>query len=548
MAADDHPGRIDQLTGRTVREAFEANPALARSGGDHRFDGVLPDVSAAAVSDRSRRLEALIADLGELDTTRLDPGRRADVGTARAAARDELFHLAELRDPATDPQWALWRGADVASYVSRDYAPRQQRAEALLRHLEQVPDWLDAADALLEGELAEGPRGIAADSARGHASFYRREVLDELGELADPGLRGRLAGALEAAAAACERQAARIIARPPRPLADTALGGRRFCAMLAAQEGVTETVAGLRSRVDAELDSLERRTKDLARRIGAASPAAAFAAMEADHPSAAELLPSATGMLERLRQRWADAGVVTIPEDITCRVRETPAFMTFISAAYEPPGALDSPDLPHFYFVTPVDAAWPAEKAEEWLQHLNFACLENISIHEVYPGHFVHCVAANRQPSPVRRSFWFGGFGEGWAHYTELLAVEQGFAEANPRLELAMLQDAILRCCRFNATLGIHAEGMTLDEATRAFVARSHIPQLAAEREALRATYDPMYLVYTYGKLEILRWRDELSRRPGFEMRGFHDGMLELGYAPLAVVRDHVLDGGAARG
>jgi uncharacterized protein (DUF885 family) len=263
--------------------------------------------------------------------------------------------------------------------------------------------------------------------------------------------------------------------------------------------------------------------------------------MEEDHPSAEELLPATAAMLDRLRDFWIGTGVITVPADAHCDVRPTPAFRRWSSASYEPPGALDPPGMAHYYFITTVQPDWTAQQSEEWLRSLNHPSLENVSVHEAFPGHFVHFLNAYRNPSLVRRVFGPAGFIEGWAHYTEQLAIEQGLAEGRPLLHLAQLQDALLRACRFRAAVGLHCEGMSLEDATRFFIDRAHMQRLPAEREALRGTHDPLYLVYTYGKLEILRWREELSRRPDWNPRVFHDTLTTAGFPPLAVLRDLLL-------
>jgi hypothetical protein len=537
MAGPD--GRLADLTDRAVRELFAADPATARRSGDHRFDGVLGDVGDAAVRRRLAELDALASDLEDLLVPGLDAGGRADLGMARRLVTDERFRLTELRDPWHNPDWALYRGADVLPYL-RDHAPAPQRAEALCRHLEQLPGWLEAAAAMLDPELSSGPRTQAVEAARGCACFYRDEVRGALGDLGDPALTRRLAAAVERGAAACEGFARSVEARPGRD--DDVLGPARFCAMLDAQEGVRETPEALVRQAEAELDRLSAVTTELAGRMGAGGVGGAIAALEADHPPADALLSTAAGMLDRLRDFWTATGVVPIDPDVECRVRATPAFLSWADAAYDNPGALDPPGLPHHYYVTPVQPGWSDEQTEQWLRHLNRGFLENTSVHEVYPGHFVHAVCAMRQPSLIRQLFWFPAVSEGWAHYTEQLAVEQGLTEGRPLLHLAQLQDALLRACRFRVTLGVHIEEMTVEDGTRLFTERAHVPRLAAEREATRATHDPMYLVYTYGKLEILRWRELLSRRPGFRLRDFHDRLLGCGLVSLDVGRDYVLD------
>jgi uncharacterized protein (DUF885 family) len=529
--------RVAELSERTVREAFAAHPEMARYSGAHQYDGVLGDIGDDVARRRIAELDRLIADLASVHADGLDAEARADLETARRATELERFHLVELRDPWSDPRHALV-AADASVYVSRPYAPASQRAAALCRHLEQLPEYLEAGAAILEAELPMGPRQIAVEEARGHAAFYRDEVRAELGPL-DDDLARRLDRAIETGASACESYAVAVEGRGSRD--DLVLGADRFCAMLQAQEGVAETATGLRARADHELNRLIELTAEVVAQVGSGDGLdAAFERMEREHPQADALVSTAADMLDRLRDFWTRSGVVSIDPQATCTVRPSPAFMSWVTAAYENPGPLEPPGLEHFYYVTTVRPEWSETQVEEWLRHLNFASLENISVHEVYPGHFVHAVCGLRQPSLLRRVYWFSGFGEGWAHYTEQLAVEQGLAEGKPLLHLAMLQDALLRACRFSATVGMHTEGMTLEEATRLFTDHAHIPRHPAEREALRATHDPMYLVYSYGKLEILRWREELGRRPQFSLRRFHDRMLESGFPPLSVVRDYL--------
>ncbi|TMC49844.1 MAG: DUF885 domain-containing protein [Chloroflexi bacterium] len=537
-----HEERSTELAEQTVRSAFAARPALARAAGDHAYDGVIGDIGAEVVQRRIAELDALAAEIAAGQRPTASPAERADLSTAAMAVASERFGLVALRDPQRDPRWCLDAGADVSSYVSRRYAPVTDRADLLCRHLAQLPDWLDTGAGLLDEEVAAGPREIATDSARGYAAFYRENVRQELGPLGD-GLSARLDRNLEAAAAACERYAQRI--ESLAACGNSALGEHRLVAMLAAQEGITETAASLRSRADAELARLEAAMLEVA---GALAPrgdmTAAIAAMESDHPAAGGLLAAAEETLDRLRRFWLERGVVSFPEEAQCAVRPTPVYRRWSSASYEPPGPLDSRDLPHFYFVTTVQRDWTQEQAEEWLRHLNHPSLENVSVHEAFPGHFVHDLAANRQPSLVRRVFWGMGFGEGWAHYTEQLAVEQGLAEGRPALHLAQLQDALVRACRFRTSLGLHTEGWTVEEGTRLFMKWAHLGRLPAEREALRGTHDPMYLLYTYGRLEILHWRELLSQRPGFDLREFHDVCLRTGFPPLSVVRELLLEGG----
>lgn len=525
-----------------MREAWAAEPAMARWSGEHSYDGVVGDIGSDAVRRRLAVFAGLTSELDVLPLDRLDAEQRADVRSARLALAEDVMRVGELRQFSLDPRRALDAAADVSSYISRDYAPAPQRAEALARHLEQLPDYLDAAFPLLDDEVWEGPRMIAVDGGRGYAAFLRDDVRRELGRL-DGALAKRLDAAVETAATACERWSERVAAL--RALPDSALGPDRFVGLLAAQEGIRETPEGLRHHADAELERLEAQTRELAAQVAPGRPVAeAFGLMEERHPAADELLPFTASLLDRLRDFWIGTGVISIDPEAHCEVRPTPAFRRWSSASYEPPGAMDPPGMPHFFFVTTVQPDWDAEQSEQWLRYLNHPSLENVAVHEAFPGHFVHFLNGYRTPSLVRRVFSPAGFVEGWAHYTEQLAIEHGLAEGRPLVQLAQLQDALLRAVRFRAAVGLHCEGMSLEEATQLFEHRAFMLRHPAEREAMRGTHDPLYLVYTYGKLEILHWREELQRRGGYRPREFHDTLTTAGFPPLAVARDLVLGQG----
>ncbi|MFN2452354.1 MAG: DUF885 domain-containing protein [Candidatus Dormibacteria bacterium] len=542
MASPDGAG-LDDLTAlseRVLALVFAQSPATARGAGEHRLDGVLAPVGAACRPAQLSAIDALLGELRDLEIDAPDAAEaRATLLTIRHRLEAARFTLVDRGGPSRLPDAAIAEAADVASYVSRAYAPAPDRAEALVRHLGELPGWLDAAREEFEDSFAPGPREIAVDSARGFAGYYREELAAALGPL--PGdLPGRLRQAATEAAAACDRFADDLQRRPANDAA--ALGETQLLRMLSAQEGVDESVASLRDQADAELDRLRGAFDEVAGRLGAAGGlTGALAAMEADHPTAGGLLAATEATLEALRRFWEERDALTIPGGHSCLVRPTPAYRRWSTASFEPSGALEPDGLPHFYFVTTVQPDWTAEQGEQWLRHLNLASLENISVHEVYPGHFVHDLHARRQPNPLRRSLWTQGFGEGWAHYTEEMAVEQGLAEGRPLLHLAQLQDALLRACRMRGSIGLHAEDWSVEQVTELFVDAARLPRLPAEREAFRATHDPMYLLYTYGKLAIQRWRALRESQPGFSLRGFHDAMLDSGAPPLAAVEALIL-------
>ena len=138
--------------------------------------------------------------------------------------------------------------------------------------------------------------------------------------------------------------------------------------------------------------------------------------------------------------------------------------------------------------------------------------LPGITVHEVAPGHFSHGRALRHVTSEVRRTLHSSAFIEGWAHYGEELCVEEGFGAGDPRIPVGVWLEALVRVTRLACAIGVHTAGMTIDDAARRFEADTHLSGPAALSEARRATFDPTYGRYTWGKLEILKLRERARK------------------------------------
>ncbi len=104
---------------------------------------------------------------------------------------------------------------------------------------------------------------------------------------------------------------------------------------------------------------------------------------------------------------------------------------------------------------------------------------------------------------------------EGWAHYSEQMMLDEGYGSGDPKLRLGQLQDALLRDARFIAGIQMHTGKMTMEQALEFFVKEGYQVRPVAEKEAKRGTSDPTYLVYTLGKLEIMKLRDDYKASKG---------------------------------
>jgi uncharacterized protein (DUF885 family) len=145
----------------------------------------------------------------------------------------------------------------------------------------------------------------------------------------------------------------------------------------------------------------------------------------------------------------------------------------------------------------------------------------------------------------VLRSFCPDTTSEGWAHYAEEMMFDEGAVGASPRARIGMLKKALLRNARFLVALGEHAQGMTIDQARAVFEDQGFVDPAQARQQAIRGTFDPMYLSYTVGKLMIRELKDEWMRKhPGATLGEFHDAFLSYACTPLPAIREAMLGAG----
>jgi uncharacterized protein (DUF885 family) len=203
-----------------------------------------------------------------------------------------------------------------------------------------------------------------------------------------------------------------------------------------------------------------------------------------------------------------------------------------------------------FYYITPVERDWSERQQDEWLTQFNPYTLDDTSIHEAYPGHYVQFLHLNAsKATQVEKMFDSYAYVEGWAHYCEQMMIsEQGYGSEKDsvtaaKYRLAQSGQALLRLCRLCVSIEMHCHGKSIAEGTKFFQENCYYDEKPAAFEATRGTFDPGYLNYSLGKLQILKLRDDYQKQEGvaFSLKKFHDEMLDHGMPPLQLLRGLLL-------
>ena len=545
MAQQKMDTAFQELSQRLIKEHWDFYPTAGSRIGRHEYDGQLPDLSPSQNKRREEELRRGLSELRALGINGLNETGRLSYRIMELFLRRELFIFNDLKPLENNPMRHTGY-LNVSGYIRRDYAPLEDRIRSATSAMKQAPDFLEVLDQALSNRISSHVVDMSVESYSGMARFYRVDLADAATGVTDPEIVTKFNQARETAAVALDSFVERLKSRGASGPDGFAIGTKLYSGMLATGEGLDAPLSRIAAIGQANLEDNLARIKELAQSIAPGrSVSEIVEEIGRNHPQAQQLLPETRGMLEDIRQSLIDFDVITVPSEDRCQVIETPTYMRYAFAAMDSAGALETRATESFYYVTPVEDDWTDKQAEEWLSNFNYDTLKIISVHEVYPGHFVHHLhnRYGRELPLVNRVATAYSFTEGWAHYTEQMILETGYGEGQPKLLLTQLLEALVRNCRYMCSLRMHTEKMTLDEATKFFMENAYMAELPARREALRGTFDPGYLNYTLGKLMILKLREDYQREQGgaYNLKEFHDRLLSFGGPALPLLRPALL-------
>jgi uncharacterized protein (DUF885 family) len=549
-AAPDAAGSADAafntLANEILQDNFRRNPSFATDLGIHQYDDRIADISQAAIVAEVQAMKRFRAALAAMDPATLSSDRQLDHEQLVRAMDASILAVDVIRQWAKDPDMYSG-GVTNAAYVimKRPFAPAADRLKSLVAREKLMPASLAEA----RKNLDNPPRiytEIALEQIDGNIAFFKNDVPAAFAEVTDAALLAEFRkanGDVIAALGSYKTFLQKDLL--PRSKGTFAWGTETYTKALSANEMVDLPLDRLLQIAEADRQKNESAFQAVAKTIDASKTGdAVLAALQANHPSASALLDTTQRELDSLRQFIVDHHIITIPASEPARVKETPPFMrSTTSASMDTPGPFETATLAGFYNMTLPDAHWKAADREDFMRQWYYAAITNVSVHEVYPGHYLQFLYAKRFPSDVRKVYGAATNSEGWAHYCEQMMLDERFHANEPKYRVAQLQDALLRNVRFIVGIKMHTQGMTVDDATKLFETQGHQPHPVAVSEAKRGTSDALYGYYTMGKLAILKLRDDYKQKTGaaYTLQGFHDAFIALGPLPMPLMRKAML-------
>jgi uncharacterized protein (DUF885 family) len=525
---------------------FRYDPVSATQAGFHQFDQQLPNGSKAEVQSEIAALRRFEDEAAKFDPKGLSPGVTADRELVLAQIHGQLLALETIRMWEKNPDlYSASASNAIFTIMSRKFAPPADRLKSAMARERLIPRLFQSA----RENLANSPRvytEVALEQLPGIVSFFQSDVPAAFKQVTDAALLAEFRKTNQAVIDSLHAYEAWLKSDLlPRSKGDFRIGAENYRKKLLYDEMVDTPLDRLLAIGYADLHGNQAEFKRVAARIDPKrKPEEILADLEKDHPAGDKLLQAFRDVLGGLRSFVETKRLLTIPSPVPPIIEETPPFeRALTTASMDTPGPYEKVAKEAYFNVTLPEKSWSKQQTEEYLEGFNRGTIVSTAAHEVYPGHYTQFLWIAKAPTEVRKLIGCSSNAEGWAHYSEQMILDEGYGNGDPKLRLGQLQDALLRDARFIAGIEMHTGKMTMEQAIDFFVGEGYQVRPVAEKEAKRGTADPTYLVYTLGKLEIIKLREDYRKMKGpqYSLKGFHDAFLAQGFPPIRIVRRALL-------
>ena len=548
------------LARSTVDGLLERQPELATLLGDHAHDGRLAIGTAEYHDELARWCGDRLAALQRLDLDGLSAEYRVDARILANQLELSRFTAAELREHEWNPMLAN-PGRAIYLLLARDFAALPDRLRSVAERLAAVPEALAAARSVAACRLPRVHLETALGQFAGTEHLIGTELDRVLSGAPDEPVPGDLAAGRAAALDALAEHRRWLEQRladgdqggasQDRGFRDPRIGPELFARKLQLTLESDGSPEELLARAEADLDGATGQITETAARLGRKASEGSPPGGEGGGrgelvrhvlDSLAADAPDDTTILGLVRRAYdaqlafvREHAIVTAYSD-PVDVIEMPEIDRGVAIAYcDPPGPLETTQMPTFVAVSPTPRDWTADRVRSFYREYNRHMVQNLMVHEAMPGHVLQLGHARRFAggTAVRAAFWSGSFVEGWAVYAEELMAGHGYpGEGNPdavrvqqlKMRLRMIINTVL-------DVRVHCLGWPEAEAMALMTGRGFQEDGEAAGKWRRALLTSAQLsTYYVGYTEVADLAARLrAHRPEWSERQRHDELLAHG-------------------
>lgn len=569
-AAQSTDVTFENLAEKYIGELSRFSPVSATLTGDHSADDDLDQVDAAARQEKRTLYTEYRSALAAIDQDELSRANQVDAELLRNDIESKLWSIEILQQWAWNPlQYVSTSGSAIYGLVARDFAPVDQRLTNVASRLEQLPRFFaQARGSIQPARVPKIHAETAVQQNPGLVTIIETMVEPQMSELT-PATRERLTAAIGIAKEAIATHQSWLEKELlPQAAGDFRIGAELYDMKLAFALDSPLNRREIKARAESEYESVRNQMYAIAKEIYLQThPYTSFpdspdesykqVIIRAALEQAYQELPPRDGIVAVAKEQLQQAidfviekNIVTMPDD-PVEIIIMPEFRRGMTVAYlDAPGPLDR-GQPTFYAVAPLPADWTDEQVDSFLREYNLLSLQDLTIHEGVPGHFLQLALSSRYPSTLRAVLRSGPFIEGWAVYAERVMIDEGYLNYDPLMRLINLKWYLRAVTNAIIDSAIHVDDMTRDAAMKLMIEGGFQEEREAAGKWVRAQLTSAQLsTYFVGYQEHIEMRRAVEAEWGeeFTLRRYHDQALSYGSPPVKYARAMILGENIPRG
>jgi uncharacterized protein (DUF885 family) len=527
------PQDAEKLTQDFIYGTLALSPMSATQAGYHQHNGkslddLLDDYSAAGLEQQRGFCKGIQDRAAAMDAAKLDKEQKADLDIIKSNAGLCLLELNTIQSFKHNPTvYVELLGTALFSPYMLNYAPIEQRFDHITHRLEKVPALYDQAKANLL-DAPEVWNRVAREENDGNISLIDKTLRDA----APSSQKAAYAAAATKALAAARDFNAFLKDKLSAKTSDWRLGkekyDQKFALVLAAGRTPVQLLA-------AAEDDLKTVRTEMAKLAAPQTVQQALDAIARQHPNRENYMPKAKEMLAQATAFVKQKDLLTLSGRSNLQVVETPEFLRGIYGVggFNQAPALE-PQLGAYYWITPIPKSWSVARAESKLREYNDFGLQELTIHEAMPGHYVQFEYANDvQPVPrrlLRTIFSNGPYVEGWGVYAQQVMSDEGYLDNSKGLRLTFDKQILRVLANTILDVRLQTMGMTDQQALDLMIKDTYQEKEEATAKLQRAQLSscqlPMYFVGWKGWLDV-REGYKKAKGTAFSLKDFHERALK---------------------
>ncbi|MFC1784096.1 DUF885 domain-containing protein [Candidatus Neomarinimicrobiota bacterium] len=540
---------FEEVANNYIEYFLQSNPEWATDLGDHRYDGQLSNYDISAITADREETYSLLESLKEINENQLSNDNKIDYNILKTHLEYSIFSIDTLQEYSWNP--LIYNVGDgIYGLLIREFAPIETRLNSVKERLEKVGEITSQAKLnLINPPIVHIETAILQN--KGNISLIKNDLemfLDGLPSIKEDMENARVSAikSLEDYGDWLENDLL------PRSDGEFRIGDKKWQRKLHYTLSSSFTKNQILESAEKDLIETQAVMYETALplyRIHFGEPRSidknsviksVLDKLAEKRPNNETVVDLANISLKSTTEFVRKMNLVTVPDD-PVQIMVMPEYQRGVAVAYcSSPGPFEK-GAKTFYTISPTPESWPTTRVESFYKEYNNYMLENLTVHEAMPGHYLQLAHNNQYEAPtlIRSIFGSGTFIEGWATYAEQLMVEYGYGGDEIKMQQLKMRLRLI----INSIIDqkIHTDGMSEEDAIKLMMTEGFQEEGEAYGKWRRACMSSTQLsTYYIGNMEINDIRNSYESKHGkdFDIKTMHNEILSFGSPPPKYVKE----------